>query len=260
MGFKKITILSMNIDKSHKFSSFFQEFAGQRQIDILVLHHVEANSVEHAIEQFKHFGVSSHFIIDENGKVYELVDENNVAYHAGHSYWHGLNGLNSRSIGIEFINKSPFAKKFTEVQMRSGLELCRYLIAKYNIAAQNIVGHSDIAFDAQTGLLDRKQDPSELFDWHFLAQNGVGLGVEINFDYAQDKKLFELGDKDLRLVMVKQKLAQFGYKLTNFNEEFDQEMMNLVRVFNRRFNPKIFAKHKDVWMQSSQLILDLLVG
>ena len=40
----------------------------ERIIDFLVLHHVEANDVDHAIEQFICHGVSAHFVIDEKGK------------------------------------------------------------------------------------------------------------------------------------------------------------------------------------------------
>jgi N-acetyl-anhydromuramyl-L-alanine amidase AmpD len=58
----------MLIDKSKKFSEFFEKKNENRKIDFLVLHHVEANSVEHAVKQFKEHGVSAHFLIAEDGK------------------------------------------------------------------------------------------------------------------------------------------------------------------------------------------------
>lgn len=244
----------MYIDKTLKFSDFFTK-SGEicRKIDFLVLHHVEADSVEHAIAQFQQYQVSSHFLIDESGKIFELVDENDIAYHAGVSFWRGVDGLNATSIGIEFINSAPFSKKFTLAQMHSGVVLCRYLIEKYGIEPENVVGHSDIAYDRETGLLDRKQDPSEMFDWQFLAQNGVGIDLQINSD-EKDKILFELADEGLELTEIKKKLSDFGYKVNDFSSEFNLEMQMLARVFNRRF----CNKNCDSWNLTSQMVLEKL--
>ena len=250
----------MNINKTKKFSDFFTKSEAAREINFLVLHHVEADSAEHAVAQFVEHQVSAHFLIDESGKIFELVDENDVAYHAGYSFWSGFTGLNKNSIGIEFINKSPFSKKFEPAQLRAGIELCQYLIKKYNIAEGNIVGHSDIAFypegSESAGFLDRKQDPSHFFDWKFLAQNGVGIFPEIIL--PQDKMLFSLGNKASAIKLTKEKLAQFGYRVINLSEEFDAEMQMLARVFNRRFNQDKFSSDADSWYLSSQMILDKL--
>ncbi len=271
----------MKIEKQHKFSEFFTKYEDfqlqksstiasdpsvieseakqsitKRKIDFLVLHHIQANSAQHAISQLKEHQVSSHFLIDENGEIYELVDENDIAYHAGKSYWRGVDGLNSTSIGIEFINSQPFSQKFKKAQMLAGVELCRYLIEKYKIEPQNVVGHSDIAYFAdENGLLDRKQDPSHLFDWKFLAKNNIGIfPVSAKLAFF-DRILFKIGDKSEEIAKIKQKLADFGYKVQNFDENFDEEMQALVRVFNRRFN----KKDSGVWLKSSEEILCGLV-
>ncbi len=68
----------LTIDRSKKFNDFFDKETTARKIDFLVLHHVEATSADHAVEQFKQHQVSSHFLIDESGKIFELVDENDV--------------------------------------------------------------------------------------------------------------------------------------------------------------------------------------
>lgn len=243
----------MKINKSKKFTEFFDEVKSWRQIDFLVLHHVQASSSDHAIEQFKNYQVSAHFLIDEAGEIFELVEENNIAYHAGISFWNGVDGLNKISIGIEFINSSPFEKKFPEIQMIAGVQLCKYLAAKYQIKNQNIVGHSDIAYSRDTQLLDRKQDPSHLFDWKFLAENGVGIFPEIKL--FKEGNLFELGNKSPEIAEIKRDLKRFGYRAINLNEEFDEEMRALVRVFNRRF----LGKEMDIWCNVSQRILDKLL-
>jgi len=235
----------ITIDRSKKFSEFFEKKNEPRKIDFLVLHHIEASSVAHAIKQLHEHQVSSHFLIDESGKIFELVEENDVAYHAGVSYWRGVDGLNQNSIGIEFINSSPFTKKFAAVQMQAGLELCRYLIAKYNIEARNIVGHSDIAYSQESGFLDRKQDPSHLFDWKFLAQNGVGIFP---------KKISSA--EKIPLNETKKMLKNFGYRVVNLDEKFDEEMKALALVFNRRF----LGQDSDVWSDESQEVLSKLAA
>lgn len=223
----------MKVDRSKKFSEFFERKSEPRNIQFLVLHHIEASSVEHAIEQLCEHQVSSHYLIDEDGKIFELVDENDVAYHAGVSYWRGVEGLNQTSIGIEFINSAPFEKKFEIAQMQSGLELCKYLITKYQIKAEQVVGHSDIAYNKETGMPDRKQDPSHLFDWQFLTLNGVGIFPDFSLNILDH---FKLGEHDEKIAEAKRNLIKFGYRVINLNDEFDQELQALIAVFKRRFH------------------------
>ena len=248
----------MKIDKSKKFTEFFDLVIPARKIDFIVLHHIEASSAQSAIDMLLESKVSSHFLIEESGNIFQLVEEGDVAYHAGVSYWRGFDGLNKNSIGIEFINSSAFDKKFEAAQMQAGLELIRYLMEKYNIDKVNIVGHSDIAYDRATKLLDRKQDPSHFFDWKFLAQNGVAICPEVSLE--KDEELFKIGDKSAKIKSIKENLAKFGYMVLNFNDEFDQEMQALARVFNRRFNQEKFKSDADVWCLSSDEILEKLAS
>jgi N-acetylmuramoyl-L-alanine amidase len=236
---------NMQIDRSKRFSRFFEPQKTFRKIDFLVLHHVEAISADHAIEQFLQHKVSAHFLIDQIGRIFELVDENDIAYHAGVSFWKGCEGLNKNSIGVEFVNSAPFSKKFEDSQMLAGVELCKYLVAKYKL---EVVGHSDVAYNKETGFLDRKQDPSHLFNWKFLAENGVGIFPKFEPD---ERVIFKLGDRSSEIKSIKQKLKIFGYRVVNLNNEFDLEMQALVRVFNRRF----LGNKLDFWCFASQRIL-----
>lgn len=245
----------MNIDRSKKFDDFFTKSTKMRPIDYLVLHHIEANSVNDAIFELEKHEVSAHFIVGEDGKIFELVDENDIAHHAGVSFWKGDESLNKNSIGIEFVNSSPFTKKFSQEQMISAVMLCKYLKAKYRIHNSNIVAHSDIAY--KDNFLDRKQDPSHFFDWKFLALNLVGIYPDVGL--LEDKEMFKFGDKNEKISLIKKKLAKFGYRILNDNDEFDQEMQCLARVFNRRFNQESFVKNSDIWYDKSDLVLQKLV-
>jgi N-acetylmuramoyl-L-alanine amidase len=240
------------IERSKKFSQFFDESSQVRNIGFIILHHIEADSVNHAVEMLKEHQVSSHFLIDENGDIFELVDENNIAYHAGVSNWQGIEGLNKCSIGIEFINSKAFEKNFQEAQMKAGLELCKYLMNKYNIKRENVIGHSDIAYDKTTNLHNRKQDPSHLFDWKFLAENGVGVFPQSTKSHV---KIFSFGDKDQKIKSIKAKLAKIGYRVINQNEDFDEEMQSLSIVFNRKF----LGKEIDFWCEKSDDVLNQLI-
>jgi AmpD protein len=104
--------------------------------------------------------VSSHYLIDRRGKVIELVDPNQMAWHAGESAFKGRKDCNPFSIGIE-LEGSP-SHPFTEEQYRSLIELCLLLMERYPlITTERIVGHSDIA-------PGRKVDPGPFFRWERL--------------------------------------------------------------------------------------------
>jgi N-acetylmuramoyl-L-alanine amidase len=141
-------------------------------IDMLVLHYTGMISAKAAVDRLRdpQARVSSHYVVDEDGTVLQLVDEERRAWHAGVSSWRGMTGLNDRSIGIEIVNPGHEwgYRAFPALQMAAVCDLCLAILARHRLPARNVVAHSDIA-------PARKQDPGELFDWPGLAANGVGL-------------------------------------------------------------------------------------
>ena len=141
-------------------------------IDMLILHYTGMRSAREAVDRLRDPGarVSSHYVVDEDGGVLRLVPEERCAWHAGVSWWRGHAELNSRSIGIEIVNPGHEwgYRDFPVLQLAVVCDLCLVILSRHAIPARNIVGHSDVA-------PDRKEDPGEKFDWHSLAQNGVGL-------------------------------------------------------------------------------------
>ncbi len=133
-----------------------------RTIDTLVLHssynpNGEAYSVSALVKIYESYGVSAHYLIDRAGKIYRLVEDNNVAYHAGVSKMpDGRQDVNDFSIGIEIMNKED--TKFTEAQYEAVNVLVASLKQKHGI--KYIVGHNNIA-------PERKTDPWN-FDWKQL--------------------------------------------------------------------------------------------
>jgi len=140
--------------------------------DMLVLHYTGMRSADDAIERLRDpvARVSSHYVVDEDGTVYRLVDEARRAWHAGVSYWHGRRQLNDCSIGIEIVNPGHEwgYRAFPPAQIAAVIALCTDILARHAIPARHVVAHSDIA-------PTRKQDPGELFPWAELAASGIGL-------------------------------------------------------------------------------------
>ena len=110
--------------------------------------------------------VSCHYLISEKGLVYQLVEEDMRAWHAGAGGWRGLEDINSRSIGIELANKGDHPFPLLQIYTLEAILL--QLIKKWEIPLHNIIGHSDMA-------IGRKFDPGRKFDWRGLALNNLSI-------------------------------------------------------------------------------------
>ncbi|MBC5636196.1 N-acetylmuramoyl-L-alanine amidase [Ornithinibacillus sp. BX22] len=129
------------------------------------------------------YGVSTHYLINRDGEIYQLVSENRVAFHAGRSSFPYLpffpHSLNEYSIGIELMGIGtreemlPFVSEeiydslhddfigYTEVQYRALSRLLNDIHKRYPTiprSRNHVIGHEDYA-------PGRKVDPGKLFDW-----------------------------------------------------------------------------------------------
>lgn len=186
-------------------------------IDMLVLHYTGMPSGKEALTRMcsAEAKVSAHYMVEENGDVYLLVDERERAWHAGKSYWRGHSNINHRSIGIEIVNPGhEFGyRPFPAVQMQAVSTLCKSIVSRHTIPARNVVGHSDIA-------PVRKEDPGELFDWKLLAKNGIGLLPLAATQSAPAEKL-----------------ADYGYDTA--------DLAKAIGAFQRHFRPKMLNSEWD---------------
>ena len=130
-------------------------------VSMIVIHYTETKTCEQALrilcDPNAAKRVSSHWVIDRDGTVYRLVDEAKRAWHAGKSFWDGIEDCNSASIGIELVNDG--AEVYPQPQLDALVELCGEIRSRH--AIRHIVGHSEIA-------PDRKRDPGPLFPWALL--------------------------------------------------------------------------------------------
>ncbi len=203
------------------------------KIKYIIIHYTGTKSLLEALNIFKdeNSQVSCHWLISKRGKLYKIVDEKNVAWHAGISYWKGDIMLNNSSIGIELdnIGHGLNYKRFSNIQMSTLEELLKLLINKYNIKKQNVLGHSDIA-------PDRKLDPGELFSWDRLAKKNLAYYPLVKKN-TFNKIFFKLGDKNTEIKKIKFKLIKIGYKCSQDNN-FDIYLKLVVEAFQRRFLPE----------------------
>ena len=172
--------------------------------------------------------VSSHYFVKNNGKVLNLIPDLYTAWHAGDSKWKKFKSLNNYSIGIEISNPGHDHgyKKFSSKQILSIIKLLRYLIRKYKIEKQNILGHSDIA-------PNRKKDPGEKFPWSKLAKKNLCKWHNLCEDKIRENRNLKLKINDEKVFLSN--LYKIGYPIIkNKNEK-----INLTKAFQRRFRQSL---------------------
>ncbi len=136
---------------------------GGKDIDTIVLHHTASNNGAGDLAHMRNpkAEVSAHYMLDRDGKIYQLVGDSKRAWHAGKGELHGVpTDVNSRSIGIEIVNDGSGKTPFTEAQYKSLTQLVGYLKQEYKVPDKNLVGHKDVAVPK-----GRKSDPASNFDW-----------------------------------------------------------------------------------------------
>ncbi|MGD9772941.1 1,6-anhydro-N-acetylmuramyl-L-alanine amidase AmpD [Diaphorobacter sp.] len=118
------------------------------------------------LQQIRGLQVSAHFFICRDGAVWQFVDADRRAWHAGRSHYRGRDGCNDDSIGIELEGLEGL--RFEDAQYAALSRLCAALARRYPI--HYIAGHEHIA-------PGRKHDPGPGFDWHRLRSAFAGSGV-----------------------------------------------------------------------------------
>jgi len=132
-------------------------------IDTIVLHHTASNNGAADLAHMRNpkAEVSAHYMVDRDGKIYQLVNDGKRAWHAGPSQLHGKpTDVNARSIGIEIVNDGGGKTPYTDAQYKAITQLVGYLKQEYKVPMDNILGHKDVAVPK-----GRKSDPSSNFDW-----------------------------------------------------------------------------------------------
>lgn len=197
--------------------------------------------------------VSSHYLVPDqplNGvpfRVFQLVPEERRAWHAGVSYWHGEQLLNSGSIGIELVNLGfpaedqqlpPMSRRWTPysaVQVQMMAVLVADIARRHEVLPTRIVGHADIA-------PGRKWDPGPLFPWEQLyRQYGIGAWPE---DEAVSRYA-TMSPYNGDVSRLQRQLSAYGYE-TPQNGTLDYATISAVSAFQMHFRPQKYDGAPDV--------------
>jgi N-acetylmuramoyl-L-alanine amidase len=199
-------------------------------IDLLILHYTGMRDGAGALPRLTDPAskVSAHYVIDEDGAIYQLVDEAMRAWHAGAGSWGRIQDLNSHSIGIELIHPGHEwgYRSFAPEQMAALAELSKGILQRHKILARHVLGHSDVA-------PARKEDPGELFDWAGLAAQGIGLmppdglASAVKFQCAP-------GAMGAEVTALQTALAAYGYACPATGS-YDLRTFAAVSAFQRHF-------------------------
>ena len=206
-----------------------------QQIKFVIFHYTGMKKESLAIKRLTDIqsGVSSHYLIKNNGQILLLVPDLYVAWHAGSSSWKNFKSLNKNSIGIEISNpgNSYKYKKFSTKQIQSILKLSKFLIKKYKISQKNILGHSDIA-------PLRKKDPGEKFPWKYLAKSGVGKWHSLSNKTLIKNRLKKINSVDKNNFY--KNLSKIGYVIKKPNKIKKDKFLNFInKAFQRRFRQEL---------------------
>lgn len=126
--------------------------------ELIVLHHTATgpNSGRGVANFFRYASsqVSAHEVVDTNGDRYHCVDWDRAAWHAGTSEYKGKTSINSRSLGIEIINKGNGKDPYTRAQISTVARLIRQMSKKYGINLRDIVDHEAINLRGKVDMRD----------------------------------------------------------------------------------------------------------
>lgn len=199
---------------------------------MILLHYTGVDTAANAIAWLAdpRSEVSCHYVVDEAGRITQMVAEAKRAWHAGVGAWGSDTDINSCSIGIEVQNVGHVGgyPPFPQAQIAAVIALCADIVRRHRIRPERVLAHSDIA-------PSRKIDPGEKFPWDQLAKAGIGLWVE--------PAPLDAGDQGIGLegvgpvvTDVQAKLAVYGYAIAP-SGDFDRATEFVVSAFQRHFRP-----------------------
>ena len=187
-SFSKLTLNNGTLNEAIQVPTDKQ--SGARKSTIAIILNYTAGPYKQSVSTMTNPRVkaSTHFIIDKDGSITQIVNSNNIAWHAGKSSFNNLEGFNKHSIGIEFVNDGSLTKDgdnyrswygaivnstdaieathrnetvpkywqtYTKEQISAAYELCAAIIKEYP-EIKYILGHEEIA-------PGRKSDPGPAF-------------------------------------------------------------------------------------------------
>ncbi|AOP44249.1 N-acetylmuramoyl-L-alanine amidase [Edwardsiella piscicida] len=215
-----------------------------RRVRFLVMHYT-AIDFKASIDALTGPSVSAHYLIPDPAektyidagfkdlRIFNLVDENERAWHAGVSSWSGRSNLNDTAIGIETVNLATennnifIFPPYNPLQIEAIKSLATNILQRYpDITPTNIVGHSDIA-------PGRKSDPGAAFPWKALYDAGIGAWYE---ESLMQHYLTQFSQSQPAKTDIIAKLKTYGYDIAAAGTA--KGYQDLIRAFQLHFRQK----------------------
>ncbi|MDB6443029.1 MULTISPECIES: N-acetylmuramoyl-L-alanine amidase [Pseudomonas] len=234
-------------------TSYRSRYGYNNRVRFLVFHYTAAN-FSSSVNTLTGASVSAHYLIPDfndpsylkagfnEPQIFNLVDENQRAWHAGVSSWGGRNNLNDTSIGVEIVNLATDNQgQFTfppydPRQIEAIQYLASNLLQRYpDISPVNVVGHSDIA-------AGRKSDPGPMFPWQALYAKGIGAWFDESTQRAcmHAYECAGLPTREQLLGLFK----KYGYDTSAATTSMG--FQRLVRAFQLHFRPARYDGVMDI--------------
>lgn len=277
IGEVEVTLRHLDNDKctevnliTGKKAVFLDRKEDEQDIKGIVLHYSVSPNADGTEALFYFRAVSSHYDVDFDGEIFEFVDPECIAFHAGKSAWNGDTYLNKCFIGIEQDMWGYYEKvrekeydyekfgqpvqlsgddrkwfKFSREQVKSTGQLIFALQKKYRIPGRNVVTHSDVA-------IEKKLDPGPMFPYKEIFEK-YGAGYypkcrEINLD-----KFSKLTDRDyVKLLEI------YGYNRGENGRVFDLTDNKIIKAFKLHFYPGDLSK--DLNDNTKKMIISLVAS
>jgi N-acetylmuramoyl-L-alanine amidase len=225
--------------------TYFPAMAQNFRQKYLIIHYTALDD-DKSVKVLTEQTVSAHYLVNDvdDKEIYQLVDENKRAYHAGISAWRKDKNLNDNSIGIEIVNagyttdatgKKTFVP-FPEYQFKKVAALAKDIVTRYMIPPTSILGHSDIT-------PTRKHDPGAYFPWERLYKEyQLGMwydnAVKQNFYDQAIKGDFEIQVETSPFIFkVQTMLSTLGYDIQP-SGAWDDAIKKTIEAFQCHFRPQ----------------------
>lgn len=146
----------MNINREYITKINFTDKNDTSKNKYIVIHYFGGLSTAKNLASYwagTYAGASAHYAVGHEGEIFQIVEDDDIAWHCGASSYKHAECRNTNSIGIEMaVRKKNTATMlatdkdwyFEEATINAAVELTRLLMQKYGIAADHVIRHYDV--------------------------------------------------------------------------------------------------------------------
>lgn len=146
----------MNINREYITKINFTDKNNTGKNKYIVIHYFGGLSTAKNLAKYwatKYAGASAHYAVGHEGDIFQIVEDDDIAWHCGASSYKHAECRNSNSIGIEMavrkkntatLSASDKDWYFEEATIDAAVELTRLLMQKYRITTDHVIRHYDV--------------------------------------------------------------------------------------------------------------------